>query len=259
MTTAPPALQALFGLGGRVAVVTGAGRGVGAALAVALAGAGAQVALADVDQASAAARAGEIAATGGAAYALAVDVADPASVDRMVAAVVARSGRLDILVNNAGIVGPVGAFATSAADWDRVMGVNARGTFLCARRAAEEMKPRGGGAIVNVASTSSARATRITPLPAYDASKAAVANLTRALAVEWAPHGIRVNAIAPGPLATAMTIPLAPADEARKLAPIPQGRRGLPAELAGAVIFLVSPAAAYVTGQVLALDGGLTA
>jgi NAD(P)-dependent dehydrogenase (short-subunit alcohol dehydrogenase family) len=116
-----------------------------------------------------------------------------------------------------------------------------------------------GGVIVNVASTSGARATRVTPLPAYDASKAAVANLTRALAVEWAPLGIRVNAIAPGPLATAMTIPLPPEQEARKLAPIPMGRRGVPEEMIGAVVFLASPAAAYVTGQVLPIDGGLTA
>ena len=241
-----------------MAVVTGAGRGIGAALAAGLAGAGAHVALADVDEAAARARAGEITAAGGRAFGLHVDVADAAAVDRMVRVVVEHAGGLDVLVNNAGIVGPVGALETGEEDWDRVMRVNARGVFLCARLAAVAMRGRGG-AIVNVASTSSARATRVTPLPAYDASKAAVANLTRALAVEWAPLGIRVNAIAPGPLATAMTIPLPPDQEARKLAPIPMGRRGVPEEMVGAVVFLASPAAAYVTGQVLPIDGGLTA
>jgi NAD(P)-dependent dehydrogenase (short-subunit alcohol dehydrogenase family) len=211
-----------------------------------------------VDEGAARARAAEIAAGGGRAFGLYVDVADPAAVDRMARAVVDRAGGLDVLVNNAGIVGQIGALETSEEDWDRVMRVNARGVFLCARRAAAEMRARGG-AIVNVASTSSGRATRVTPLPAYDASQAAVANLTRALAVEWAPLGIRVNAIAPGPLATAMTIPLPPEHEARKLAPIPMGRHGVPEEMVGAAVFLASPAAAYVTGQALAIDGGLTA
>jgi NAD(P)-dependent dehydrogenase (short-subunit alcohol dehydrogenase family) len=254
-----PRVQELFGLDGRVAVVTGAGRGIGAALAAGLAGAGAWVALADIDGGTAHARAREIEAAGGRAFALLVDVSDASAVDRMVRAVVERTGRLDILVNNAGIVGRIGALETGEEDWDAVMRVNAKGVFLCARRAAVEMRPRGGGAIVNVASTSSFRATRVTPLPAYDASKAAVANLTRALAVEWAPHGIRVNAIAPGPLATEMTIPLPADQEARKVAPIPMGRRGVPAEMVGAVVFLASPAAAFVTGQVLPIDGGLTA
>ena len=241
-----------------MAVVTGAGRGIGAALAAGLAGAGAHVALADVDEAAARTRAEEIVVAGGQAFGLHVDVADAASIDRMVRAVVEGAGRIDVLVNNAGIVGPIGALETTEEDWDRVMRVNARGVFLCAQRVAAEIRTPGG-AIVNVASTSSARATRVTPLPAYDASKAAVANLTRALAVEWAPRGIRVNAIAPGPLATAMTIPLPPEQEARKLAPIPMGRRGVPEEMVGAVVFLVSPASAYVTGQVLPIDGGLTA
>jgi NAD(P)-dependent dehydrogenase (short-subunit alcohol dehydrogenase family) len=254
-----PGVAELFGLPGRVALVTGAGRGIGAAVAAGLAGAGAMVALVDLDGAAAATRAREIEAAGGRAVAFAADVADAAAVDRAVDALVERAGRLDVLVNNAGVVRGRGALETSEEDWEAVMRVNVRGVFLCARRGAAEMRRQGGGAIVNVASTSSFRATRVTPLAAYDASKAAVANLTRALAVEWAPHGIRVNAIAPGPLATAMTIPLSPEQEARKLAPIPMGRRGSPAEMVGAVLFLASPAAAYVTGQVLPVDGGLTA
>jgi len=127
-----------------VAVVTGAGRGIGAALAAGLAGAGAHVALADVDEAAARARAGEITAAGGRAFGLHVDVADAAAVDRMVRVVVEHAGGLDVLVNNAGIVGPVGALETGEEDWDRVMRVNARGVFLCARRAAVAMRGRGG-------------------------------------------------------------------------------------------------------------------
>lgn len=164
-----------------------------------------------------------------------------------------------MLVNNAGIAGPVGALESSEGDWDAVMRVNAKGVFLCSKRIAKEMVPRGGGAIVNVASTSSFRATRITPLPCYDASKAAVANLTRALAVEWAPLHIRVNAIAPGPLETAMKLPISREQEAIKLTPIAMHRRGLPEEMVGAVIFLASPSACYITGQVLCIDGGMTA
>jgi len=258
----PPALLALrdlFGLEGRVAVVTGAGRGVGAALARGLAAVGAAVCLADIDGAAACARAAEVARAPGQAVGIEVDVAHPASVDRMVAATVARWGRVDILVNNAGVAGPIGALETREEDWDVVMRVNVKGAFLCAQRVAREMIPRGGGAIVNVASTSSFRATRVTPLPGYDASKAALANLTRALAVEWAPVGIRVNAIAPGPLETAMSFRLPPEQEALKLAPIPMRRRGVPEEMVGAVVFLASPSASYITGQVLPVDGGLTA
>jgi NAD(P)-dependent dehydrogenase (short-subunit alcohol dehydrogenase family) len=254
-----PDLQQLFGLDGRVAIVTGAARGVGAAIATSLAGAGARVCVADVDAGGAAARAAAIGAAGGQACSQLVDVSDAASVNRMVDAVLARWARVDILVNNAGIVGPVGALATSEAEWERVLRVNVTGPFLASQRVAREMIARGGGAIVNVASTSSGKATRVTPIPAYDVSKAALANLTRTLAVEWAPLGIRVNAVAPGPLDTAMKVPLSTAAEAIKLAPIPMGRRGLPHEVAGAVVFLCSPAASYITGLVLAIDGGMTA
>jgi NAD(P)-dependent dehydrogenase (short-subunit alcohol dehydrogenase family) len=140
-----------------------------------------------------------------------------------------------------------------------VLRVNVTGPFLACQRVAREMTGRGGGAIVNVASTSSGKATRITPMPAYDVSKAAIANMTRTLAVEWAPLGIRVNAVAPGPLETAMKVPLDAGAEARKLAPIAMGRRGLPHEVAGAVVFLCAPAASYVTGALLTIDGGMTA
>jgi NAD(P)-dependent dehydrogenase (short-subunit alcohol dehydrogenase family) len=254
-----PDVRRLFGLDDRVAVVTGSARGVGAAIATALAGAGARVCVADIDAGGAAAYADAIGQAGGQAVSQQVDVSDAASVDRMVDAVLGRWGQVDILVNNAGIVGPIGALATTEAEWERVLRVNVTGPFLACQRIAREMIPRGGGAIVNVASTSSGKATRMTPIPAYDVSKAAIANLTRTLAAEWAPHGIRVNAVAPGPLDTAMTVKLSPEAEAAKLAPIPMGRRGLPHEVAGAVVFLCSPAASYITGLVLAIDGGMTA
>lgn len=251
-------MSAIMGaLAGRSAVVTGAARGVGAAIADALLAAGANVVLNDLNQDQLSARLEALPPdrAGG----VAGDIADEAVIAAMIEQAMERFGGLDAFVNNAGIVGPVGAFATSEEALSAVLRTNVVGTFLCSVRAAKVMKERGGGAIVNLASTSSFRATRITPLPAYDASKAAVANLTRAFAVEWAPLGIRVNAVAPGPLQTEMSFSLPPEQEAQKLAPIPMGRRGVPEEIAGAVVFLASPEARYVTGQVLCIDGGLTA
>ncbi|MCC6312572.1 MAG: SDR family oxidoreductase [Thermomicrobiales bacterium] len=242
---------------GKTAVVTGAARGIGAAITDALLAAGVNVVINDFDEAGLRDRLAtlppeRVAAAPG-------DVADEAVVAAMFDCARDRFGGADILVNNAGIVGPMGAFATSGAAFAAVLRTNVVGPFLCSVRAATEMRQRGGGAIVNLASTSRSRATRVTPIPAYDASKGAVANLTRALAVEWAPLGIRVNAVAPGPLETAMRIPLSPELEARKLTPVAMGRRGEPAEVADVVVFLASPAARYITGQVVCIDGGMTA
>lgn len=242
----------------KVAVLTGAAGGIGSAVARALVEAGYSVVLADINENGLAQVGGELAF--GNVVTLAGDLADEAFIGTMISTALEQFGRLDLLVNNAGITGPVGSFQTSTDDFERVYRVNVRAPFLASVAAARVMKDQvGKGSIVNVASSASIRSTRVTPIPAYDASKGAVASLTRSLAVEWAPIGIRVNAVGPGPLDTPMSFPLPPEDESRKRAMIPMGRRGLPEEVAGAILFLASDAASYISGHVLFIDGALTA
>jgi NAD(P)-dependent dehydrogenase (short-subunit alcohol dehydrogenase family) len=243
--------------GNPVAVVTGGAGGIGTELVAGLIDAGYSVVIADVNEARVQENLKSL--PEGRATAVVGDLADEATIDRIFTTTIETFGRLDLLVNNAGITGPVGSFNTLVADFERVMRINVTSMFAASVKAARIMEAQGGGAIVNTASTSSYRSTRVTPIPAYDASKGAVASLTRALAVEWAPLGIRVNAVAPGPLATAMSFPLPPELEAEKLAPIPMKRRGTPDEIVGAVIFLASPAARYITGHTLVVDGGMLA
>ncbi len=241
---------------GKTAVVTGGGSGIGRAAARLLAEAGAHVAVLDVDGGRAATVAADI---GGVAHA--VDVTDEGSLEDAFSAVVGTRGGLDILVNNAGIAVRGPATTLSVADWVRVIGVNLTGMFLCARIAARHMEQAGnGGAIVNTASIMGISGG-LYPNVAYQTTKGGVVNMTRALALEWASLGIRVNAVAPTYVRTGLTEGLLGNPEvlARIEAATPLGRLAEPEEVAAAILFLASPAASMVTGSILPVDGGYLA
>jgi len=248
-------------LANRVALVTAAGRGIGRATAKALAAAGALVVVTDLEQAPAMKVARDIEAAGGRAEAFPLDVADEAAVVATVRRIAANHGGIDILVNNAGIGKRTASEGMSTADWNRVMEVNLTGSFRCAREAARSMLQKGRGAIVNVASVMGLTGGGLYPNPAYHASKAALVNWTRALAVEWAGRGVRVNAVAPGYVATAYVRKIfeAPEHRARILARQVMGRLVEPEEVAAAVAFLASDAASAITGITLPVDGGWSA
>jgi 2-deoxy-D-gluconate 3-dehydrogenase len=244
-----------FRLDGRCALVTGAAQGLGQAMAIALAEAGADVAGVDVgtmDETRA-----RVAAAGRRFTAIAQDLRGTAAARRVVAEAATALGRLDILVNNAGIIRRADSIEFTEADWDDVIDVNLKGVFFLAQATARCFLAQGGGGrIVNIASMLSFQGG--IRVPSYTASKSGVLGLTRLLANEWAATGINVNAIAPGYMATANTAPLR-ADAVRSaeiLARIPAGRWGQPDDLAGAVVFLGSPAADYVHGAVIPVDGG---
>ncbi len=243
-----------FSLAGKVALVTGASRGLGAGMALGLAAAGADVVL----HASAppAETALAVERLGRRAAALAADLSDPAAPARLAADALAVYGRLDILINNAGIIRRQPADEHSDEFWDAVIAVNLSSVFRLSRAVGRHMLDRGSGKIVNVASLLSFQGG--VTVPGYAAAKGGVAQLTKALANEWASRGINVNAIAPGYMVTDNTAGLR-ADQvrARQITErIPAGRWGTPADLAGAVVFLASPASDYVNGHVLAVDGG---
>jgi NAD(P)-dependent dehydrogenase (short-subunit alcohol dehydrogenase family) len=249
-----------FDLTGKVALVTGAGRGLGRAIALALAGAGADVALGLRDADADGGLADEIAEMGRRAVRLAMDVTDLeqscAAIDRAVA----ELGRLDVLVNNAG--GGIDAVAldVTEADFDHVVALNVKSTFFLSQKAARVMIAAGrGGRIVNL--SSQAALVALPGEPVYCLAKAAVSHLTRCLAVEWGGHGINVNAVAPTFIATpgtagALGDAAFKADTVERIAAL--HRIGEPVEVAGAVVFLASPAASMVTGHTLVIDGGWT-
>lgn len=247
-------------LSGARVMVTGATRGIGAAIAAECAGAGADVAVAGRSTARLAEVALTIAAgTGRSVVPLELDVGDPDAVAGAVSSAHERLGGLDILVNNAGTTARADATELDVVEWDRVLAVNLRAAFVAAREAARFMIPAGHGSIVNIASLSSKFGIR--RAAAYGASKGGLAQLTRALALEWGAHGLRVNAVAPGYVETALTRGLVEDRERYEAvrSRIPLGRWGTPADIGSAVVLLCSPLARYVTGQVLYVDGGYTA
>ena len=247
----------LFRLEGRVALVTGASRGLGAAMAAALAGAGADVVLHASEHPPAATADAIARDTGRQPVLLTADLADRSAADRLVTDAIAAFGHIDILINNAGLIRRKPAATHSDEDWDRVIEVDLSSVFRLCRDAGRHMIERtSGGKIINIASLLSFQGG-IT-VPGYAAAKGGVVQLTKALANEWAAHGINVNAIAPGYMETDNTEALR-ADAARHrqiTERIPAGRWGAPQDLAGAVIFLASRASDYVNGHVLVVDGG---
>ena len=243
-----------FDLSGKVALVTGANTGIGQAIALALGEAGADVALAGRSPAEETADGLE--GFGRRALLVEADLSSTAPVQAAVDRTVAELGGLDILVNNAGIIRRAEAVDFTEADWDAVIDTNLKSLFFLCQAAARRMIPLGRGKIVNIASMLSFQGG--IRVPSYTASKSAVAGLTRALANEWAGKGVNVNAIAPGYIATNNTEALQ-ADETRNrqiLERIPAGRWGAPSDIGGAAVFLASPAADYVNGHILAVDGG---
>ncbi|MBL28108.1 MAG: NAD-dependent dehydratase [Rhodospirillaceae bacterium] len=261
MAETPYSLPQTFRVDGQVAVITGGADGIGRMAALTLAEAGARVAVTDIDGDAAAATAAHIRDLGWQAEAYTLDVADREAVVATFAGIAEREGRIDILINNAGIAKREPTADVTLETWDKVVAVNQTAVFLCSREAGKAMLKQKSGCIVNIASMMGLVGGGFYPNLPYHATKGAVVNMTRALAAEWAPHGIRVNAIAPTFVKTKLTAGLQ-ADptmmaEIRRRTPI--ARMAEVEEMAGGILFLSSAASSMVTGHTLAIDGGWTA
>ncbi len=247
-------------LKGKAAVVTGAAsRGIGRAIASAFLLEGARVTLADMDQPRLDQAVAEVGGAGGEVFAVAADLSEPQGAEAMVEGAVHRYGRLDVLVHCAAVIARTPFLEATAEEWDRVLAVNVRGSFLCAQAAARRMAGQKSGKIVLLASD--AALVGVPPLAAYASSKAAVVGLMRTAAVELAGYNIQVNAIAPGTTLTDMTRERLSDPEWRErvVARFPLGRLGQPSDIAGAAVFLASSESDWMTGHCLVVDGGHTA
>ena len=245
----------MFSLKDKVALVTGASQGIGRATSLALAEAGAKVGIAARNTEKLASLAAEIAATGGEALAVPMDVADAAQVKTGFQQLLAKFGKLDILVNNAAITRDTLALRMKLEDWDAVLRTNLTGAHLCIQQALGAMLKQRAGRIINITSVVAEMGNA--GQANYVASKAGLIGLTRAIAIEVASRNITVNAVAPGFIATPMTDPLSPELKDKMKSLIPLGRFGTDRDVAAAIIFLASDEAGYITGQVLGVNGGL--
>ncbi|MCU1549941.1 MAG: 3-oxoacyl-ACP reductase [Glaciihabitans sp.] len=247
-----------FRLDDRVAVVTGSTRGLGRTFALALAEGGADIVVVGRDADAAASVRSEIEALGRRAHIVIADVTVRADVDRILSETLAEFGRVDVLVNNAGTCIHKPALEVTDDEWREVMNVNVDGVWICSQVFGRQFVEQGKGSIVNIGSMSAEIVNRPQFQPAYNASKAAVHHLTRSLAAEWAPLGVRVNALAPGYMRTDMS----PVDEPQFrrywIEDAPLERVGEPDELGPAIVFLASDASSFMTGSVLTIDGGYT-
>ena len=247
-----------YSLSGKVSVITGGNRGIGRALATALAEAGSDIVLLVRDRDGTTAAVAELEALGVTAMAVTADVTEPEQVQRAVEEVLSRLGQVDVLVNNAGTCIHRPALEVTEEEWRFVMDVNVDGVWHCSQAFGRQMVAQRSGVIVNIGSISGQIVNRPQWQPAYNASKAAVHQLTKSLAAEWAPYGVRVNALAPGYIKTEM----APVDEPQFrqhcIEDAPMRRYAMPAELGPSVVFLASDASSFMTGSVLVVDGGYT-
>ncbi len=244
-----------YALHDQIAIVTGGGRGIGFEIARAMRGSGARLVIAEADPGV-----GESAARELDGLFVQTDVTDSASVRRMIESVVAEHGRIDCIVNNAGICRNTPSEDVTDDEWRLVMSVDLDGVFYCCREAAKVMLAQGSGSIVNIGSMSGIISNRPQPQSAYNAAKAGVIHLTKSLAGEWASRGVRVNCISPGYIATPMTKQGLETPEWREtwLSSTPMGRLGEPVEVAACAVFLASPAASFLTGSNIVVDGGYT-